>query len=80
MKGKPTVHKGKDKDKKNDDVITAKIFKIGDNVKLTITEKTAAEATVFGIRFSKNKVHYDLNVKSDKGVIPFYNIDSVLIK
>jgi hypothetical protein len=49
-------------------------------VTVILNSDAKVKATIFGVRYSKGKIHYDLNVFTDKGVIPFYNIDSKIVK
>ncbi len=55
------------------------MFKIDDEVAVKICEGSMFRAKVLAVRISKQKVHYDLSVTTSSGVIPFYNIDSVIV-
>lgn len=79
---KNTPHQFNDKKNKNlsNQISKPEPLIIGKEAFLILDSNTKAKAIIFGIRYSKNRVHYDLNVSTEKGIIPFYNIDSVLVK
>lgn len=54
--------------------------KIGGLVSVRINRLIHFQATIIAIRFSRGgKVHFDLNVETFSGVVPFYNIDSKIV-
>jgi len=54
-------------------------LQVGDEAKLILANGVEATCTVIAVRFAKNKISYDLNVKTEKGVIPVYNVDSAIV-
>ncbi len=54
-------------------------FQVGDACALKLQDNIMAESVVLAVRFAKNKISYDLNVKTIQGVIPVYNVDSKIV-
>lgn len=65
---------------KKSEPLNSALSLIGKEVTLILNVNSKAPAKIFGVRYSKGKIHYDLHVNTDNGLIPFYNIDSVIIK